>query len=256
MCYSDEARPPSPPGDPGKATGEQIVLTAGDGTKFYAFLALPEGEAQHAIVIYPDVRGLHQFYRELALRFAEIGVAAIALDYFGRTAGLTGREEGFEFMPHVNQLHVETFTLDAQAGIAALREKVGPDMPVYVTGFCMGGSLVLLTGTNKGLGFAGLIPFYAGVTRDFNGYGTVLDHAAEIAYPVVGFFGGADQSIPAEAVKELEGKLGQAGIANRLTIYPGAPHSFFDRKAAEFADASADAWKRLLAFVESGEVMK
>ena len=72
MCYSDEARPPSPPGDPGKATGEQIVLTASDGTKFHAFLALPEGEARHAIVIYPDVRGLHQFYRELALRFAEV----------------------------------------------------------------------------------------------------------------------------------------------------------------------------------------
>jgi len=252
MCYTDEARPPSPPGQTGKASGEQIVLTAGDGNQFYAYLATPERKAERGVVIYPDVRGLHQFYRELALRFAEVGIAAIALDYFGRTAGLTGREEGFEYMPHVQQIRIPTFTLDVQAAIAALREQVGASAPVYVVGFCMGGSLTLLSGENRDLGLAGLIPFYSGLTRDFNGYGTVLEHAAQIAYPVVGFYGGADQGIPESAINELDAKLGQAGVERRLRIYPGAPHSFFDRKAAEFADASADAWKNLLAFIQTG----
>ena len=32
--------------------------------------------------------------------------------------------------------------------------------------------------------------------------------------------------------------------------YEGAPHSFFDRRQENFADASADAWRRVLAFVE------
>src|SRR5271166_4035623 len=101
MCYDDQARPPIPPGASGHAPGEQVVLTASDGNQFHAFLALPASHTHSAVVIYPDVRGLHQFYRELALRFAEVGIAAIAIDYFGRTAGLTGREEGFEYMPHV-----------------------------------------------------------------------------------------------------------------------------------------------------------
>ena len=39
------------------------------------------------MVILPDVRGLYRFYEELALRFAERGIAAVAFDYFGRTGG-------------------------------------------------------------------------------------------------------------------------------------------------------------------------
>ena len=43
---------------------------------------------------------------------------------------------------------------------------------------------------------------------------------------------------------------GQPGVEHELVTYPGAPHSFFDRKQEEFADASEDAWRRVLAFVE------
>jgi carboxymethylenebutenolidase len=34
-------------------------------------------------------------------------------------------------------------------------------------------------------------------------------------------------------------------------VYDGAPHSFFDRKAAEFAEASEGAWRETLAFIAS-----
>src|SRR5574341_1265844 len=250
MCFDDNARPPDPPGAAGSTSGELIVLSASDGNQFHAFAALPGGSTDLAVVIYPDVRGLHQFYKELALRFAEMGIAAVAVDYFGRTAGLTSREEGFEFMPHVEQIRLDTFTLDVKATLAYLREKVGPDASIFVVGFCMGGSLTLITGTNPELGLAGLIPFYAGVKRDF-GKGTVLDLAPKVAYPVVGFFGGADQGIPESAVQEMDAKLDQAGAPHRLTIYPGAPHSFFDRRAADYAQESADAWRQLLAFIRA-----
>ena len=32
--------------------------------------------------------------------------------------------------------------------------------------------------------------------------------------------------------------------------YDGAPHSFFDRRYEDFADASEDAWRRVLEFIE------
>jgi carboxymethylenebutenolidase len=251
MCYTDQAIPPIPPGKKGKTTSEELVLKAGDGNQFYAYLALPEGHTHSAVVIYPDVRGLHQFYRDLALRFAEVGIAAIAVDYFGRTAGLTSRAEGFDYQPHTQQIRIETFTLDVQAALAVLQEKVGADAAIFVVGFCMGGSLTLITGTNKALGLAGLIPFYAGITRDFGGAGTALDHASKVAYPVAGFFGGDDQGIPESAIRELGDKLSAAGVENHLMIYPGATHSFFDRRAEEFADASSDAWARLLTFIQT-----
>ena len=93
MCYDDNARPPEPPGKTGTASGQEIILKAADGTRFEAFYAQPAQHSHTGILIYPDVRGLHQFYKELALRFAEMGVNALAIDYFGRTAGNSwGRE--------------------------------------------------------------------------------------------------------------------------------------------------------------------
>jgi carboxymethylenebutenolidase len=251
MCYDDQALPPIPPGEPKPITFADYTLEASDGNRFAAFSAEPANPAA-AVLIYPDVRGLHQFYKELAMRIAEAGYGALALDYFGRTAGLTKRDESFEFMPHVGQLKIETFELDVQAALAQMRATYGLDIPIYVVGFCMGGSLTFITGTNKGHGFRGLIPFYAGLSRDFGGRGTVLSMAEKVAYPVCAFFGGADQGIPPEQVAELDHKLDTAGVAHHLETYPGAPHSFFDRRATDYADASADAWKRLLAFIEKG----
>src|SRR5581483_9452926 len=123
------------------------------------------------IVIYPDVRGLHQFYKELALRFAEAGITAVAIDYFGRTAGLTARNDQFEFMPHVQQMTLPTVLADARAALASLES----GRPTFIVGFCLGGSLSLLSSTQD-LGLTGAIGFYAGLSRQMPGTsGSVLD---------------------------------------------------------------------------------
>lgn len=251
MCYDDNARPPEPPGAKGMAHGADLVLTASDGNQFMAYEAQPEQPADAQVIIYPDIRGLHQFYKELALRFAESGIHAIAIDYFGRTAGLTSRDDSFEFMPHVQQLRVENFFQDVHAALAHLHENGGSERATFPLGFCMGGSLSLLSGTKPDFQFSGLIAFYAGMSRDFGGYGTVLEHVNEIKYPVLGLFGGADQGIPVEQVHQLEQCLKTTGIENKVIIYPGAPHSFFDRRSTDFADASADAWKQVLSFIHA-----
>jgi carboxymethylenebutenolidase len=62
--------------------------------------------------------------------------------------------------------------------------------------------------------------------------------------------GGADQAITAEDVAAFEAALQEAGVEHELVTYEGAPHSFFDRKQEEFAEASEDAWRRVLEFVE------
>lgn len=251
MCYDDKAMPPTPPGASGPAKGEDIVLISRDGTEFAAFYAGPTGDTHNAqVLIYPDVRGLHNFYKELALRFAEVGYPALALDYFGRTAGLTPRDDSFEFMPHVQQLQLDSFFSDVSTCRGYLRDK-NPARGIFVVGFCMGGSLALISGTQRDFEFKGLIPFYAGMTRNFGGQGTLLDFADRVQYPVLGLFGGADQGIPESDVRKLEEKLNTAGVENEIVIYPGAPHSFFDRRAADYAEASADAWQRILAFIQA-----
>lgn len=249
MCYDSDARPPLPPGTPGHARGEDLVLTASDGNRFAAYAAYPEQAALAQVLIYPDIRGLHQFYKELALRFAESGIAAIAMDYFGRTAGLTARDDDFEFRPHVDKLQLRTILADATAAITHLHNSGTDRRAMFVLGFCIGGGLALYTGTED-LGLAGVVGFYAGLGRKWDeARGTVLEAARFIKTPVLGLFGGADQGIPTEQVQVLDQTLDQTGVAHEIVIYPGAPHSFFDRRAADYAEASADAWRRVLDFI-------
>lgn len=251
MCYDNNALPPDAPGEIGKATGKELELISADGTHFAAYAAHCEGKPASAqVVIYPDVRGLHQFYKELALRFAEKGIDAVAIDYFGRTAGLGPRDDSFDFMAHVPLIEMPTFLADVRAALGYLKSsETSSSRATFTLGFCMGGTLSLLTGTEE-LGLAGIIAFYAGMTRKFPGSGySALEKADQVRYPVLGLFGGADQGIPASAVEELDSKLAQAGVEHEIIVYPGAPHSFFDRKAVEFAEASADAWEHVLNFV-------
>ena len=250
MCYDDSARPPLPPGTAQPTRSEELALTAADGNQFAAYLALPVGQPSAQLLILPDVRGLHQFYKELALRFAEVGIATIALDYFGRTAGIGARDESFEFWPHVQQVTLAGFFADAAASLAHLTAQLERPLPAFSVGFCMGGALSFHCGTQD-LGLAGVIGFYAGLSRNTAGGPTMLEQASAIKVPALGLFGGDDPGIPADQIAAFDAALDVAAVSHEVITYPGAPHSFFDRRATDFAADSDDAWQRVLGFIRA-----
>ncbi len=137
MCFDLDSAPPIPPLSGAAVSHDDLVLEAPDGNRFAAFLATPEEPARAGVVILPDVRGLYRFYEELALRFAERGYAAVAFDYFGRTAGAEKRGDDFEYMPHVQQTTPDGVQADVGACVAHLRA-AGCDA-VFTVGFCFGG---------------------------------------------------------------------------------------------------------------------
>jgi len=246
MCFDSDSLPPIPVLSGAAVSHDDIVLEAGDGNRLAAFSATPDEPSGAGIVILPDVRGLYRFYEELALRFAERGHAAIAIDYFGRTAGVEKRDDDFEYMPHVGQTTSEGIQADVAAAVARLREDGAS--AIFTVGFCFGGRHSWLA-AGGGHGLAGAIGFYGrpGVGRD--GSTGPTQQAAELKAPILALMGGADEGIPVDVVQEFERALEEAGVEHEIAIYDGAPHSFFDRKFEEFADASADAWDRTLAFV-------
>jgi carboxymethylenebutenolidase len=77
-----------------------------------------------------------------------------------------------------------------------------------------------------------------------------------LSAPTLGLFGGADQGIPVTDVAKLDEHLDEAGVEHYVVTYPGAPHSFFDRKAVEYAEASSDAWQRILGFIAAHPAQK
>jgi carboxymethylenebutenolidase len=248
MCFDTDSVPPIPVIAGAAVSHEDLELEASDGNRFAAFLATPDGSPAAGIVILPDVRGLYRFYEELALRFAERGYTALAFDYFGRTAGTAKRGDDFEYGPHVEAVTPEQIQLDTRAAVEHLRG-LGAT-PIFTVGFCMGGRQSWLAAAS-GHGLAGAVGFYGrpGMGRD--GSPGPIDRIAEIECPILALQAGADRNITAEDNAEFERALAEAGIEHEVVTYEGAPHSFFDRKQSEFADASDDAWRRTLAFVES-----
>jgi carboxymethylenebutenolidase len=248
VCFDHDSSPPIAPISGAAVSHDDLVLEAADGNRFAAFAASPDGGARVGIVILPDVRGLYRFYEELALRFAERGHRAIAFDYFGRTAGTEKRGDDFEYMPHVEQTTQEGLQADVAACVAYLRE-AGCES-VFTVGFCFGGRNSWLAAAS-GHGLAGAVGFYGrpGEGRPAGARGPI-QRAAEITAPILALQGGEDAGIPVEDSQALDAALEAAGVEHEVVIYPGAPHSFFDRKQEQFADESEDAWNRVLAFVE------
>jgi carboxymethylenebutenolidase len=250
MCFDTDSRPPIAPIAGGALDATELILDADDGNRFRGFRARATTASGAGIVILPDVRGLHPYYEELALRFAEAGVDALAIDYFGRTAGTSARGDDFDHMPHVDQVTWAGLSADIRAAARNLRmEDEGRVDALFTTGFCFGGRLAFVSGT-LGLDLAGSIGFYGWpVGAGRGGVPAPADVAGNIANPVLGLFAGADQGIKPEMVEAFEDALTRAGTEHRIVVYEGAPHSFFDRKAAEFADASKAAWDETLSFV-------
>lgn len=247
MCFDHDSRPPIAPIEGGSLDAQGIVINAADGNRFAAYQARAAEPTGAGIVILPDVRGLHAYYRELALRFAEHGVEAIGLDYFGRSAGIGDRGPGFDWQAHVPQTSYDGLRADVTAAVAQLRATTAAAR-VFTIGFCMGGRLAFLS-DGFGLGLAGVIGFYGWPTGQAqNGTPAPADVAATFDAPVLAIFGGEDEGIGPGAVATFEAALEGAGVQHRVITYPGAPHSFFDRKTEAFAGVSALAWDEVLDF--------
>ena len=253
MCVDNDSYPPIPPIAGGSAGGKDLRLTSSDGTKFMAYAARASKPSGAGMLVIPDVRGLHPYYKALADRFAEVGVDAVAVDFFARTAPSDDRSDAFPFLDHVPQTKPDQLQADFNAAIAYLRGKDGGEVrSLFSVGFCFGGALSYLQAAS-GQGYAGVIGFYGwplGLKR-WPDRPKPIDAVSQYKAPVLSIYGGADEGIPESDRKAFSEALQKARVKHEEHVYPGAPHSFFDRKYQEFADASADAWKHVQSFIQA-----
>ena len=247
MCHSNGSRAPAPPRHDPLGPSEERQLTASDGNRFHAFAARPAGPAWAGVVILPDVRGLHPYYEDLAVRFAECGCTTIAIDYFGRTGAPKERDDSFEWKEHIERTTPEGIARDVRAAVDAVRSEAdgGDRLPVFSVGFCFGGATSWRQSA-EGLGLAGCIGFYGG--RPMERVGPWIP---KMKAPILMLLAGEDRGTPPSEFEEFTRRVREAGVRATSHTYPGAPHSFFDRSFAEHRAACEDAWKRVLEFMET-----
>ncbi|MGB7860609.1 MAG: dienelactone hydrolase family protein, partial [Acidimicrobiia bacterium] len=209
MCFDHDSEPPVATGDRAITTND-IILTAEDGNEFMAFEAFGEEPSKAVVVVLPDVRGLFDFYKDLAARFAQTGHDAIAIDYFGRTAGHGERTNDWDFWPHVNETTQESIRHDVEAVVARVRAH-DPDRVVFTVGFCFGGSNSWHQAAN-GLSLSGAVGFYGRPGNPEEG--GAIGRVGEMTCPVLALMGGDDPGIPQEDVDRFERALNDAGVVN------------------------------------------
>ena len=241
MCFSDSARVPQPPIQGEVGQHGDLTLTAQDGNQLMAYEAHAGSPRGIGLVILPDIRGLHQYYKDLSCLWAGTGIDTIAIDYFGRTAGHGDRSDSWEYRPHVAQTTPEGIALDTAAAVQRLRSPEFGVEKIFTVGFCFGGSCSWNQAA-AGHNLAGSIGFYGRPERS-------EPFISEMANPLLILIAGADQGIPGSAYVEFDHQLNRAGVKHQMHTYEGAPHSFFDRTFVQWKDACEDAWRRMLDFI-------
>lgn len=242
MCHGDESRPPAPPGQAGAVTAAELRLTSADGTRFLAYQAVPEHPTGAGVVLLPDVRGLHEFYRDLARRFASTGVAAVALDYWARQAADDDRGPDFNGFALVGDLDRDATRADVTAALDHLTSgAVGPVTAPFTVGFCLGGALSWAQSAWDDR-LAGAIGFYGRPAE-------CADLIPAMRAPLLHLAAGADVLTSVDEARAFDRALTAAGVPHRFVLYPDAPHSFFDGALPDQTTTSTDAWRQVLDFI-------
>lgn len=265
MCYDADAVPPffGPPLT--TITSAALSLTAADGAPLAAFRSLPDEPRGPGVLVLPDNRGLSRFYEELTRRLAEQGLPALAIDYFGRSAGPGYRERPAGFfeaptlMRHLGALTRDGLFADFDAALAHLREAGGrsgdvPGRALISLGFCMGGRFAFITAHSR-FALAGAIGLY-GFPDSLHGAPGPIQLAPQLTAPILGMFAGDDEGIGADLVAAFDQALAAAGNRREIITYPGATHGFFEAGGGGFEQECADVWRRVLEFAREHAVVE
>lgn len=207
-----------------------------------AYVAKPDGAGP-----FPTVIMIHEFY---GLNESIVGKAdLLAQEGYLVVAPDTFRGSTTAWIPRAiyqvisNKPENVNADLDSVYAWLASQPDVDPSR-IAIAGFCYGGRTSLAYSLHNNQ-LAATVIFYGSPETD----AAVL---RKLPGPVLGIFGGADQSIPIESVDAFEAALTEAGVPHEITIYEGQPHAFVkDAEGIRSGGAQGEAWNQMLAFLES-----
>jgi carboxymethylenebutenolidase len=221
-------------------TATAVTFPGSSAAQLEGYLARPEGDDPFpAVVVIHEIHGLNDNMKDIARRFAGQGYAALAVDLF---AGRNHAVCMFRFLGGVlfNSLDHGGIR-DLKAALTWLAQQPGVDgARLGAIGYCMGGSFAVAWACADSR-LKAIAPYYGMNPRPLA--------AVARACPVVGSYPEAD--FTAAHGRKLDAELSTHHIAHDIKIYPGAKHSFFNDQGRNYdLVASADSWRRVLAFFE------
>jgi carboxymethylenebutenolidase len=221
-----------------------------------AYTARPDGRGRFpAVVVVPEVFGIHAYIQDVCRRLAKSGYYAIAPDLFHRAGDPAPLTDFAEIRKITATVGYEQSMNDIAAILAFLRRERTVDYRrLGITGFCWGGALVWLAAA-RFRDFRAGVAWYGRLTRPAAGeflseperqWPVEVAHALNA--PVLGLYAENDRGIPQEAVQQMRRALeGYNRRGSAIVVYPGTAHGFHaDYRETYNAAAAEDGWRRML----------
>ena len=225
-----------PPGSDTALPTEPITWQGPQGELQAAWAEAPN--ARGGVLVIHENKGLNDWTRSVAGRFAGIGYSALAIDLLSAQGGTAKFADPAEATAALGNIGNEQFVADLKSGVGEVARRV-PDKKIAAVGFCMGGGLVwrLLAAGSPEL--AAAVPFY-GPTPDNPDFAGSKDVA------VLAFYGALDDRVN-KTEPAAKTALEKAGLVHELVTEPDANHAFFNDTNADrySATAAEDAWRRV-----------
>ncbi len=207
----------------------------------------PPAQARGAIVVVQEAFGVNDHIESVCRRIADAGYLAVAPHLFHRTGDpKLGYDDFSKVAPHFTAVSAESIDEDLAAAFDHLDRTGIKPASTGIVGFCMGGTIAMITAVKRPLGAA--VTFYGGgVTTGRFGLPSLVDAAPGLGAPWLGLYGDLDTGIPVDDVEALRSAAATAGVATEVVRYAEAEHGFnCDVRASYNADAATDAWQRML----------
>ncbi|OLP18473.1 carboxymethylenebutenolidase [Leptolyngbya sp. 'hensonii'] len=230
----------------------EVKIPVADGT-IPAYRAKPAtGKGFPTVLVVQEIFGVHEHIKDVCRRFAKLGYLAIAPELYARQGDVSKLTDIKTIVSTVvSKVPDAQVFSDLDATLAwAKRTGEGNPNKVGITGFCWGGRITWLYANHNPNVKAGAA-WYGRIIGDRNPLqpNYPIDVAATLKVPVLGLYGGADEGIPNDTVKQMQAALKQAGSASVILSYPNTPHGFHADYRPTYREKEAkDAWKHLLSW--------
>lgn len=230
-----------------------VEIAAGD-RSIPAYLARPAVKGRHPVVfVNTEIFGVHEWIKDVCRRLAKAGYVALAPDFFVRVGDPSTLTDFPAIMKIVGATPDAQVTSDTAAALKFLKAQPYADMKrLAVTGFCWGGGKTWLA-VERFAEFRAGVAWYGPLKPGAYPQAAPLDLAKDLHAPVLGLYGGQDRGIPAADIEAMRAALKAAGKTDsEIIVYPEAQHGFLaDYRQSYNAEASKDAWGRMLAFFKA-----
>jgi carboxymethylenebutenolidase len=247
-------------GGPPATTESEVRIVTPDGT-CDAYFVHPATGANPAVLIWPDIFGLRPAFRQMGKRLAEAGYAVLVVNPFYRAspaptsvphANMDDPATRSALMALAQSLTPDTASTDAKAFTAWLDQQPAVDKmrKMGVTGYCMGGPLVMRT--------AAAIPDRIGAAATFHGGGLVTDKPDSPhllipkmkAHVLIAIASNDDAKQP-DAKGVLKAAFVQASLPAEVEVYAGTLHGWCPPDSHVYNQEAAEkAWGRQLALLK------